>query len=136
MLIWYIYRIMCLKWIIERFTRLFFGYDCFMWCFCKMVSFICMIFIMFIYVDFIWNKCGIMWLYDMEFIWDLLRYDILFLYDWLVIDLRWYYFYMIAVLFFVIIVWFFVNCFLFIVTFLVDILINIIVCNALYYKGL
>lgn len=95
MLIWYIYRITSRKWIIERFTRLFFGYDRFIMMFLsdQMFCFWCD-FIAFIYVDFIWYKYGIMWLHDIFLLWIfsfLLRYIhinfIWLTYNWLVIDL-------------------------------------------------
>lgn len=110
------------KWIIEHFRALFFGYDRFFvrsdvlfWC----------DFIMFIYAVFIWNKRGIMWIYDMFLLWIfsfLLRYiHIIFIwltYNWLVIDLFLSDCSIIMVLFFVIIVlffcellWFIVSCF-------------------------
>lgn len=112
--------------------------------FTMMISFIYMIFIVFIYVDFIWYKCGIMWLHDIFLLWIfsfLLRYIhinfIWLTYNWLVIDLFLSDCSIIMVLFFVIIVLFFCELLWFIVScFLVDILINIIVCNALYYNGL
>lgn len=100
-------------------------------------------FIMLIYVNFIWNKRGIMWFYGIFLLWIfsfLLRYiHIIFIwltYNWLMIDLRWYCFCMIAVLFFVIIVWFFVVCHGLLWSVLDWYIIDIIVCNALYYKGL
>lgn len=138
MLIWYIYRITSRKWIIEHFTRSFFGYDRFIMMFLSDQMFCFdVIFITFIYVDFIWNKRGIMWLYDIFLLWIfsfLLRYiHIIFIwltYNWLVIDLFLSDCSIIMVLFFCELLWFIVSCFL------VDILINIIVCNALYYNDL
>ena len=108
-------------------------------------------FIMLIYVNFVWNKRGIMWFYDIFLLWIfsfLLRYiHIIFIwliYNLLAIDLFLSDCSIIMVLFFMIIVWFFVSCFFwFIVMFLVDILIlywfimiDMILYNTLYYKGL
>ena len=112
--------------------------------FTMMIYFIYMIFVMFIYVDFVWNKCGIIWFYGIFLLWIfsfLLRYiHIIFIwltYNWLVIDLFLSDCSIIIVLFFCDnsmifcgLSWFVVSCFL------IDILINMIVCNALYYKGL
>ena len=94
-------------------------------------------FIMLIYVNFVWYKRGIMWIYDIFLLWIfsfLLRYiHIIFIwltYNWLMIDLFLSDCSIIMVLFFCELLWFIVSCFL------VDILINIIVCNALYYNDL
>lgn len=132
------------KWIIEHFTRLFFGYDRFiimflsdqMFCFDVILS--CLF--MWILSEISVVLCGFMVYFCYGYFRFYCDISILFLYDWLVIDLRWYYFCIIIVLFFCDICdnsmifcclsWFIVSCFL------IDILINIIVCNALYYKDL
>lgn len=87
--------------------------------FTMMISFIYMIFIVFIYVDFIWYKCGIMWLHDIFLLWIfsfLLRYIhinfIWLTYNWLVIDLFLSDCSIIMVLFFCELLWFIVSCFL------------------------
>ena len=95
------------------------------WCFVRSDVLFWCDFIAFIYVVFIWNKCGIMWFCDIFLLWIfsfILRYiHIIFIwltYNWLVIDLFlsdcsiiMVLFFMIIVLFFRGLSWFVVVCF-------------------------
>lgn len=110
-----------------------FYHDVFVRCYPLFAWFLLCLF-MWILSEIIVVLCGFM-------IWNLseICYDRTYYFIWLTCNrftmvLFLYYCGIIAVWFFMIIVWFFVSCFLFIITFLIDILINIIVCNALYYK--
>ena len=100
-------------------------------------------FIMLIYVNFVWYKRGIMWIYDIFLLWifSLLLWYIHIIFIWLiynllVIDLFLSDCSIIMVLFFVIIVWFFVVCHGLFWSVLGWYIIDIIVCNVLCYKGL
>lgn len=126
------------KWIAERFTRSFFGYDRFIMMFLSDQMFCFDVILLWLFMWILSEisvvLCGFMIYFCYGYFRFLLRYiHIIFIwltYNWLVIDLFLSDCSIIMVLFFCELLWFIVSCFL------VDILINIIVCNALYYNGL
>lgn len=131
------------KWIIEHFTRSFFGYDRFIMMFLsdQMFCFDVILFTWFLLRLFMWILSEIsVVLSDFmiqilsEICYDVIYYFfvwltcnrftmVLFLYDCSIIFCN-------NSMIFRGLSWFIVSCFL------IDILINMIVCNALYYKGL